>query len=255
MCNLIRHAPARLRLLLTVGATVLLGACNMFDRISSIGSPPEMTKIENPTTQRGYQPVTLPMPRQELVSHHPNSLWRPGARAFFRDQRASQIGDILTVNITIDDQATIQNETSRSRDASESADLTNFLGYESSLGKVLPEAVDPSSLIDLSNESNHTGKGSVDRKESVKLVVAAIVTQVLPNGNLVISGSQEVRVNYEKRVLTVVGVVRPEDISSANTINHTQIAEARISYGGSGQISDVQQPRYGQQLFDVMFPF
>ena len=166
----------------------------------------------------------------------------------------ARIGDILTVNITIEDKAEINNETSRSRDNSENADITNILGYESSLKKVLPGAYDPTTAVGIGSNSSSTGRGSVNRKETIKLEIAAIVSQILPNGNLVITGSQEVRVNYEVRVLTISGVVRPEDISAINTIQHSQIAEARISYGGRGQITDVQQPRYGQQIFDIIFP-
>ena len=119
----------------------------------------------------------------------------------------------------------------------------------------MPSAANPAQLIDLSSGSTVRGEGSVDRREDVELVVAAIVTEVLPNGNLVVAGKQEVRVNNEVRELTVTGVIRPEDISNANRINHTQIAEARISYGGRGQLTDVQQARYGQQLYDIIFPF
>ena len=133
--------------------------------------------------------------------------------------------------------------------------MPNFLGLESRLKGVLPDAVDPSNLVNLGSDSSNTGTGSVDRSETINLTIAAVVTQVLPNGNLVIQGQQEVRVNNEVRELTVSGVVRPEDISNLNTIRHTQISEARISYGGRGQITDVQQPRLGQQLFDLIWPF
>ncbi|MBC8239344.1 MAG: flagellar basal body L-ring protein FlgH [Alphaproteobacteria bacterium] len=243
------------RVVALAAAALLLGACNVVDRITTLGGEPTLSTIQNPVQTRQYQPVVLPMPRERHAVHEPNSLWRPGARAFFKDQRAAQIGDILTVNITIADEATLDNESSRTRDASEDSDLTNFLGYESKLGKIFPEAASAASLASLGSASSHTGSGSIARSESVKLVVAAIITQVLPNGNLVISGTQEVRVNFEKRILTITGVVRPEDISASNIIKHTQIAEARIAYGGAGQLTDVQQPRYGQQLFDVIFPF
>ncbi len=236
-------------------AALLLGACNVVDRVTTLGSEPEMSAIKNPVQARKYKPVILPMPRERYAVHEPNSLWRPGARAFFKDQRAAQIGDILTVDITIADEATLDNETSRSRDASEDSDVTNLLGLEGELSKVLPDAISAASVASLGSKSAHTGTGSIARSESISLTVAAIITQVLPNGNLVISGTQEVRVNFEKRILTITGVVRPEDISATNIIKHTQIAEARIAYGGAGQLTDVQQPRYGQQLFDVIFPF
>ena len=133
--------------------------------------------------------------------------------------------------------------------------MTNLLGYESKLGQVLPEAVDPSSIASLGNKSSHVGEGKVERGEDINIKLAAVITQILPNGNMVISGSQEILVNFEKRILKIAGVIRPQDISVDNTINHDQIAEARIVYGGEGQLSDVQQPRYGQQLYDILFPF
>ncbi len=244
-----------LRFTALAAAALLLGACNVVDRVVGIGGEPKMSQIVNPVQARKYKPVVLPMPRERHALHEPNSLWRPGARAFFKDQRASQIGDILTVNITIEDEATLDNETSRTRDNAEDSDITNLLGYEGALAKVLPEAVSAASTASLGSKSSAKGTGSISRSESVSLVVAAIVTQILPNGNMVISGTQEVRVNYEKRLLTITGVVRPEDISATNIVKHTQIAEARIAYGGAGILSDVQQPRYGQQLFDIIYPF
>jgi len=232
-----------------------LAGCGAMDRINQIGAAPALAPISNPTSMPGYRPVTMPMPAPEQVVYQPNSLWRSGSRAFFRDQRASKVGDILTVIINIADSAKVDNSTKRSRANSESAALPNFLGLESKLKNVLPDAVDPTSLVDATSGGSSAGAGSVDRKENVELTVAGVVTQVLPNGNLVIEGRQEVRVNYEVRELSIAGIVRPEDISNTNTIQHTQIAEARISYGGRGQITDVQQPRYGQQLYDVIMPF
>jgi flagellar L-ring protein FlgH len=243
------------RILLIGAAAVALNACAAMDRIANVGSPPAHTPIENPTKAQGYQPVSLPMPAPEQVSRHANSLWRPGARAFFKDQRAARVGDILTINIAIDDSAKVDNSTTRTRTNTEKADATNFLGLEAELAKKLPQAVDAANLIGFGSSNSTAGTGKIDRKEAITLKVAAIVSQVLPNGNLVVHGRQEVRVNFERRDLEVTGVVRPEDIAATNIINHTQIAEARITYGGKGQITDVQQPRYGQQLFDVVFPF
>jgi flagellar L-ring protein precursor FlgH len=248
--------PSRLaRMTVLALAATALSACNLLGRIDEIGSPPPLSAIENPVRVAGYTPISLPMPRPEPMARRANSLWRPGARAFFKDQRASKVGDILTVNIDIADAATISNTSRRSREGSDNANLTNFLGFESELGKLLPDGISPSNVVNFGSSTSNTGAGSVNRNEEINLVVAALITQVLPNGNLVIQGRQEVRVNFEVRELRITGVVRPEDISSGNTIRHTQIAEARIAYGGRGQITDMQQPRYGQQLFDIVMPF
>jgi flagellar L-ring protein precursor FlgH len=232
-----------------------LGACNALTRLSQVGQEPPLTAIQNPAVLHGNQPIAMPMPPPLVVDRHPNSLWRPGSRAFLKDQRASEVGDILTVVIEIEDDASISNSTNRSRTAGEDASAASILGYEASLAQVFPSAIDPTSLIDLDSSSNTQGAGSVNRDESINLRVAVLVTQVLPNGNLVIAGRQEVRVNFEVRELQVAGLIRPEDITSSNTIDYDQIAEARIAYGGRGQITDVQQARYGQQLYDIFWPF
>jgi flagellar L-ring protein FlgH len=241
------------RFVLMVGMSLAFAACG--GRISQIGQAPPLSPITVPPNIAAGAPVFVPQPPPYPFARELNSLWRPGSRSFFRDPRAAKTGDILTVNIDIGDQAKIANTTSRSTSASENAAAPNFLGLESLLPGVLPDEVDPANLIDLSSQSSSSGTGSVDRSETINLTVAAVVVQVLPNGNLVIQGQQEVRVNNEVRVLLVSGVVRPEDIASNNTIHHTQIAEARISYGGRGHITDVQQPRYGQQFFDIIWPF
>ena len=234
---------------------VTLAGCNALTRLSQIGDEPPLNKVENPAVLYENQPVTMPMPPPEVIVRQANSLWRPGSRAFLKDQRASEVGDILTVVIAIDDGAQISNTTERSRTSAENSSASALAGYEASLSAVLPTAIDPTNLIDLDSTSNTQGSGSVNRDESIDLRVAALVTQVLPNGNLVIAGRQEVRVNFEVRELQVVGMIRPEDITSTNTISYDQIAEARIAYGGRGQISDVQQARYGQQIFDIIWPF
>ena len=233
-----------------------LSACNAITRVAQVGTAPPITPIENPTQAPGYRVVSLPMPEATKDQFMSNSLWRQGARAFFKDQRANRVGDILTVVINIDDQASFNNETERRRENTEDSDVTNLLGLETQLEKrLLPESFNPASALSLGSTSRSKGTGTVDRKEELSLTVAAIVTQVLPNGNLVIQGRQEVRVNFEVRELLIAGVVRPEDITATNQIQHTQIAEARISYGGRGQLTDVQQPRYGQQVLDILFPF
>ncbi len=236
-------------------AALTLGACNALNRLSDVGQEPQLTSMQNPAVLHDNRPIAMPMPPPLVVEHRPNSLWRPGSRAFLKDQRAADVGDILTVVIEIEDEATISNATNRRRNNAEDASASSFLGYEASLGQIFPEAIDPTSLVDLDSTSNSQGAGSIIRDETINLRVAALVTQLLPNGNLVIAGRQEVRVNFEVRELQITGLIRPEDITSGNTISYDQIAEARISYGGRGHISDVQQARYGQQIYDIIWPF
>jgi flagellar L-ring protein FlgH len=228
------------------------GGCSSIDRLSQIGERPKLTEIDNPTTQPGYKPVQMPMPKPETVSYAPNSLWRNGSRAFFKDQRARQVGDLLTVTVNITDQANFANETQRSRSNKEDSGITDFIGAKT-LGTQAQKVL-PGRLLTADSSASSDGKGTIQRSESLTTNVAAVVTQVLPNGNLVVEGKQEIRVNYEVRELIVAGIVRPEDIQSDNTIDSSKIAQARIAYGGRGQITDVQQPRYGQQVLDVALP-
>lgn len=232
-----------------------LASCSAIDRVAGIGKPPALSAIESPTEQPGYRPVRLPMPQPVSYIHQPNSLWRSGARGFFKDQRASRIGDILTVNITINDKAALENSSSRTRSSAENAGVTQLAGLANEVTKLLSGGATPENLVDLDSQSSSQGSGSVDRAEALETTVAAVITQVLPNGNLVIEGKQEIRVNFEVRELVIAGIVRPEDISNTNEISSDKIAEARISYGGRGQLTDVQQPRYGQQFLDILLPF
>ncbi|NGP17957.1 flagellar basal body L-ring protein FlgH [Devosia aurantiaca] len=242
-------------------ATVLilaaaLAGCNTTDRLASVGQAPVLTAIADPTTTAGYQPVRMPMPEPIADTYQPNSLYRTSAKGFFKDERAHRIGDILTVMVTIDDSAKINNQTNRSRASSNTAGMGGIFG--AALTSATAETdlnIDPSAAIQFDSGMNDRGNGSVNRAESLETSVAAVVTQVLPNGNLVIEGRQEVRVNFEVRDLIVAGIVRPSDIQANNTVPSTKIAEARISYGGRGQITDVQQPRYGQQAMDAILPF
>lgn len=248
----------RIKPLISLAAMAALSgltACGSIDRLSQIGQAPPLSAIESPVEKPGYRPVRLPMPQPVAYVHQPNSLWRSGARAFFKDQRARRVGDILTVNVKIDDKAEVENTTSRSRTNNEDLGINALGGAVSNLAKILPKGAPFPDVVDLDSNTNSQGTGSVDRNEDIETTVAAVVTQVLPNGNLVIEGKQEVRVNFEIRELVVAGIVRPEDISNSNTIDSSQIAEARISYGGRGQITDVQQPRYGQQFLDIVLPF
>lgn len=247
-----RHATKLVCLAIGLGA---LAGCTAVDRVREIGDPPALATMADPASPVNTASPALPMPPPPEPSRAVNSLWASGSRSFFHDPRASRPGDIITVNITVADAAKLSNTTSRTRTNADGANLTNFFGLEGELANALPSGADPTSLVKMGSNTSNVGSGSVDRSESINLTLAALVTQVLPNGNMVIGGHQQVRVNNELRDLQVAGIVRSEDITSANTVDLSQIAEARISYGGRGTVSDMQQPRYGSQLFDILMPF
>jgi flagellar L-ring protein precursor FlgH len=236
-------------------ATFSLNACSASERLAEVGRAPAMTPIENPTTKEDYRAVSMPMPTPKVEVREKNSLWASNRQTFFKDQRAATVGDILTVTLDIKDKAELDNSSKRTRASSEGAKIPALLGYEQKLVELLPDGASASNLAELGATSSSAGSGTVDREEKIKMKLAATVTQVLPNGNLVIQGRQEVRVNFEKRILELAGVIRPQDVGIDNSISYEKIAEARVSYGGKGQMTDVQQPRYGQQVYDILFPF
>lgn len=247
--------------LIVTAAALSLGACST--AIEAVRGP-ELAPIGYPAALVPTSQVYLPSPEDQRAARDAqnqrwaasaNSLWRVDSRSFFGDQRARRIGDIVTINIDIDDSAQTSNTTNRTRSNDISTGISNFLGLEGSLGRAFPGGFDAQNLVGIEGQLNANGSGSVNRAEKVSLTIAATVTDVLSNGNLVIQGRQEVMTNREVRELTVAGIVRPEDISSANTIRHTQIAEARIAYGGRGDISRVQATPAAQSLVERFSPF
>ncbi len=231
-----------MRLIISIAILMMVAGCA---RIKEVGQEPELTPIGSGL----YTPVQS-FPGAARVNPSRNgsvSLWDESRGDLFRDPRASRIGDVITVNIAINDRATMGNSTDRSQEAK----VSNALNAATSLGPGY--AADASLGAD--SKSTATGKGNIDRSEKIQLNIAAVVTDVMQNGNLLISGSQEVRVNYELRLLNIGGVVRPRDISRENTISYEKIAEARIAYGGRGRVSEVQQPAYAHQLYDILKPF
>ena len=237
-----------------LGLTVLLAACGT----SPIGKPPEMTSIG--TADANAQPIltaeraalSVPPPEPARFAYQQASLWNNRPSGLLGDRRARTVGDLLTVVIEIDEEAEMKNSTKRTRQGSEDASIGGFFGA----GKFLPPGMDGmNGDLQLESQSDFKGDGSVKRNEKLTLRVAATVVRVLPNGHLVIQGDQEVRVNFELRDLQVTGIVRPEDISRYNEIEYDRVAGARIIYGGRGQITDAQQPRWGQQVTDRVMPY
>jgi flagellar L-ring protein precursor FlgH len=225
-------------------------------RLLQVGQEPPLT----PPGQLEAGGVTAPSPA-DLPRRLPSAALAPAAGSLwqpvylFSDRRARTVGDILTVVIEIDDGAALRNRTQRERDAAEELDMDALFGIPQEIDKFLPGDLSLSAGVDLSSDSSTLGAGQIARDEKIELKVAATVTDVLPNGNLAILGSQEVRVNYELRDLQIAGIIRREDITRDNRIDYEKIAEARLVYGGRGQVYQLQQPRYGEQVLDIILPF
>jgi flagellar L-ring protein precursor FlgH len=231
-----------MRPLALIALAFLVGGCAGDPR--EINREPAMTPVGSGITSANVPPPLGAYPAS--APSYPDSLWSTTSRSLYGDQRALQVGDTLTVMISLDDSAKLDNRSNRMRDSSIGLDAgieVPSTGFGWELG------------ADIGSDSGSTGRGAISRSEALELKVAAVVTGVLPNGNLLISGSQEVRVNFEMRVLSIAGIVRPFDISKNNTIEYEKIAEARLAYGGRGRLTEVQQPAYGQQLYDLIVPF
>lgn len=242
--------------ILVCGVMAVTG-CN--GQLDSLGRPPPITApgaslpvIDPPAPER----IALrPTPEEYSNPTLAGSLWRSGPKSLFGDRRARSVGDILTVVIEIEDTAEISNVTKRARSGSDQVNVTAAYGLPQIADTILSgsNTLDPGVSAESAQDSS--GSGKISREEEITLRLAATVVNVLPNGHMVIRGSQEVRVNFELRDLQIAGIVRPEDISRQNVITYDKIADARISYGGRGQITDLQQPRYGQQIVDLISPF
>jgi len=237
---------------LTFAVLLFAVSCGRSDHI---GKPPTFSEPLASAEHSAMVSEGLPVRVDASKPVDKASLWSGTRQSLLGDRRALQKGDILTIVIEIDEKAEISNATDRSRSGSESLGIPGLAGIPQRLDQKLPEGASSSELVNINSNSSSSGDGSVKRKEKLTLRVAATVIEVLPNGALSISGSQELRVNYELRELLVTGFVRPADISRKNEITYDKIASARVSYGGRGQISDVQQPRIGQQVLDAILPF
>jgi flagellar L-ring protein FlgH len=234
-----------------VGAFALAGC----GKLQQVGRAPEFSGLEGSDQHYAMYSASLPEDVPAGTTTEASSLWTAGNESLFGDRRAAQRGDILTVVIEIDDSASISNSTGRSRNGEQSSGLPEFLGIPQRLDEALPEGTNIAEAFETQSSSTFKGTGSVTRKEKLTLRIAATVVEELPNGVLKVEGQQEVRVNFEMRELIVTGYVRPSDISRDNEITYDKIAGARIAYGGRGQITDMQQPTYGQQVADIVMPF
>ncbi len=233
-------------------ALLLIAGCA---RLEQVGRAPAFSPLEGSTQHHAMYAAPFPEDAPGNLPGEASSLWTASTSSLLGDRRAAQRGDILTVVIEIDDSAQISNTTQRSRDSSQEMGIPSLFGIPERIDENLPEGASLAEAVGTSAASTYKGDGSVARSERLTLRIAATIVELLPNGVLRIEGSQEVRVNNELRELTVTGYVRPDDISRQNEITYDRIAGARISYGGRGQVSDVQQPRWGDQVMDTVLPF
>lgn len=224
-------------------------------RMSEVGRAPTFTPTESSNEYFAMAASEIPATTEVRQDGEEASLWNASRHSLLGDRRAAGRGDILTVVIEIDDRAEFSNSSDRSRNGKERMGIPNLLGIPQRINEVLPEGASIDPGVELSSSGSFSGEGSTRRREKLTLRIAATIVEVLPNGVLRIEGSQEVRVNFEMRELLVTGYVRPEDISRQNEITYDKMAAARISYGGRGRITEVQQPRYGQQVTDALLPF
>ncbi|WP_375229543.1 flagellar basal body L-ring protein FlgH [Roseobacter sp. S98] len=236
---------------LAVAAVALTGCA----RLDHLGKAPSFSPAMATTEHNAMLSPGLPVTADASSPTEAASLWSGARQSLLGDRRAIQRGDILTVVIEIDEEAEISNATDRSRSGSESLGVPSLFGLPQRIDERLPDGATTADAVSINSTSRSSGDGSVKRNEKLTLRVAATIVDVLPNGVLSIAGSQELRVNFEMRELLVTGYVRPEDISRQNEITYDKIATARVSYGGRGQITDVQQPRMGQQVLDAILPF
>jgi flagellar L-ring protein precursor FlgH len=244
--------------LLSISCIILSACSDTVERLKRVGKAPDFRNVEIPTVEEDEEEAERREERRRSQHAHmrkTNSLWQPGSTKFFRDSRAWKVGDIIRIVVEIKDNASLNNSTQQNRNGSDSMGVPNLLGKEKAIKANLPTTAKLDSLIKTNSNRAHSGSGTISRKEDVKTEIAAVVNKVLPNGNLVVQGHQEVRVNYELREIKVAGIIRPKDITSDNSIRTNQMAEARISYGGRGVVSDVQRPRTGSQVIDIISPF
>lgn len=232
-----------MRHLCVVVLVMALAGCSTA-AVKEINKEPELSAVGTGYTSGAME--TYPNEPAKPVTRF--SLWNDRQSRLFTDPRALSIGDILTVEISINDRAKFKNESERNRTSDRSLGFDADIGWDGA-------STSGSGSGGINSGSKSTGTGATTRSESIDLRIAAVVTDVMPNGNLIIQGSQEVRVNAELRILTIGGIVRPSDIGAENTISYERIAEARISYGGKGRLTEVQQPPYGQQFLDIVLPF
>lgn len=182
------------------------------------------------------------------------SIWQASSGSLTEDMKARRRGDILTIVITETASASKEAKTDTSRGSTVNAGIPNFMGLEK-VGLLKNNIGDLSKLISANVDSSYKGSGSTSRAENLKATMTARVVEVLPNGNMMIEGRRNIKVNNEDQEIVLEGVVRPRDIGADNVVNSIYIADAKISYFGRGIISDRQSPGWLMNIVDKVWPF
>lgn len=233
-----------MRLLFLSVLITLMAGCS--SQLKEIGRNPDLSEVGDGLI--GEEVDDTPVVYANAPNEVAFSTWNKRQGDLFKDNLAMNPGDVLTVDVSINDKAKFSNQSDSKR--------TVGRGFGASGDySIVGVGKESEANANLNSTADFSGDGGTNRSESIQLSVAAVVTRVLPNGNLVVRGSQEVRVNAELRILTIAGIVRPTDIGPNNTISYERIAEARVSYGGRGHITNMQRPPYGQQLLNTLMPF
>ena len=232
----------------------LLISLAMFAQACSHYEQPEVTGIQDSMQDDFTKDLIADYMSSNPKSSEPGSLWQSGSRGFFKDNRAKTVGDIITVNVTVSITANTSANTSASQSNKSEAGITGLLNLTDNLTHA-GLTTGSGGLIGSDSDRAFSGKGSTDRSDSLNTTIAATVTQVLPNGHMIIRGKREVVLNYEKQMLEIAGIVRPEDVSASNMISSNQIAQARVSYGGQGTVNEVQKKKWGINFLDKWMPF
>lgn len=254
--KIIRNQLQTLFLIQLICLSLIINSCgSAAERLKRVGRAPELANLQVPESEEdNYDRETLAS-IYKARKKTTNSLWQPGSKTFFSDSRAWRVGDIVKVEVRVSDSAQLDNSSSQTRSGRDSLSIPSVFGKEDAIAGAISRHGDKDNLVSTNTNRNHSGSGNISRREAIRTVIAAVVTQILNNGNLVILGRQEIRVNNELREIKVTGIIRPRDIDAKNSVSSNQIAEARISYGGRGTVSDMQQPRVGSQVIDIISPF
>lgn len=241
-----------------VGACLLSGC--VMERLADVGTGPKISQIQNPTMLEGYTPISMPMPTATSEERHVNSLWQTGSKAFFKDQRAVKIGDIVTVVVALKHKESTSFTPSIDKKSSMNSTVGNLLGLQHPIENLFPKKFkkdeeESKSWLQTSSNPKHSGSGKYDLEDKLDFSVAATVLQILPNGNMVVQGRTEIKLVNEVREIELKGIIRRSDIKSDNSIGHDKVAELRIVYGGRGDITDVGNRPWGTQILDEVMPF